>query len=47
MAMRTRVRARGKMAGGTPPAPAQDELLLEDGSFLLLEDGSRILLETN
>lgn len=46
MAMRTRVRARGKMGGG-PVAPPQDELLLEDGSFLLLEDGSRILLETN
>ncbi len=45
MALRTRNRARGKMGGST--APVQDELLLEDGSFLLLEDGSRILLETN
>jgi hypothetical protein len=43
MALRTRNRARGKMGG----APAKDELLKEDGSFLLLEDGSRILLETN
>lgn len=47
MALRTRVRARGKMGGGGTPAPVQDELLLENGSFLLLEDGSRILLETN
>ena len=37
-----------KAATATPPAPAPDALILEDGvSYLLLEDGvSKLLLES-